>query len=650
MPSSSVADCPLHKIKVVIEMYSANHWGGSFEINAAADSSVEVDDHDKNHGPNMDMDRAAFSNHHLDEIQQSWLLGPQDKSKKKKYVDFGCIVCSHNALRWILWSIFIAFLVIGLPIIISNTIHSTNKHHQPPPDKYTQALKTALLFFDAQMSGRLPKDNNVSWRGDSGLRDGLSDNKRPLVGGYYDAGDNTKFHFPMAFSMTMLSWSVIEYSQKYKAIGEYDHVRQLIKWGTDYLLLTFNSSATTIDQIYSQVGGSQNGSTAPDDHTCWQGPEDMSYPRPVQIATQGPDLASEMVAALASASIVFWDDIKYSKKLLDGATALYNFAVDTSKRTRYSKGNPHIAPYYMSTGYFDEYMWSAAWMYYATGNATTYLERATNESVAKNAKAFNRIPDLSVLSWDNKLPAAELLLTRLRIFLSPGYPYEDMLSRYHDAMGLNMCSYLEEYNVFNWTKGGMVQLNHGRPQPLQYVANAAFLASLFVDYMSANNIPGWYCGSKFMSSDELHRFATSQVNYILGANPMNMSYLVGYGDKFPKHVHHRGASIPSHHRLNSTTNGKYSCRGGWIWFNSTKPNPNEIKGAMVGGPYKSDLFRDDRRDYGSTEPTLAGNAGLVAALVSLTTSGGIGIDRNTIFLTLPSLYPSTPPPPPPWKP
>lgn len=57
----------------------------------------------------------------------------------------------------------------------------------------------------------------------------------------------------MAFSMTLLSWSVIEYNHKYKAIGEYDHIREIIKWGTDYLLLTFNSSATTINKIYSQV-------------------------------------------------------------------------------------------------------------------------------------------------------------------------------------------------------------------------------------------------------------------------------------------------------------------------------------------------------------------------------------------------------------
>ena len=103
-------------------------------------------------------------------------------------------------------------------------------------------------------AGKLPKNNGIPWRGDSGLNDGNdTDVKGGLVGGYYDAGDNIKFHFPMSYSMTMLSWSVIEYPDKYKNINEYNHARDLIKWGTDYLLLTFNSSATKINKIYCQV-------------------------------------------------------------------------------------------------------------------------------------------------------------------------------------------------------------------------------------------------------------------------------------------------------------------------------------------------------------------------------------------------------------
>lgn len=76
---------------------------------------------------------------------------------------------------------------------------------------------------------------------------------KDLVGGYYDAGDAIKFNFPMSFAMTMLSWSVIEYSAKYEAAGELNHVKEIIKWGTDYFLKTFNSTADTIDRMVAQV-------------------------------------------------------------------------------------------------------------------------------------------------------------------------------------------------------------------------------------------------------------------------------------------------------------------------------------------------------------------------------------------------------------
>lgn len=72
-----------------------------------------------------------------------------------------------------------------------------------------------------------------------------------LAGGFYDAGDNIKFSFTGAYAMTLLSWSVIEYKAKFQAAAELDHVKNLIKWGTDYLLKTFNSSS--VDEIVCQV-------------------------------------------------------------------------------------------------------------------------------------------------------------------------------------------------------------------------------------------------------------------------------------------------------------------------------------------------------------------------------------------------------------
>lgn len=68
-----------------------------------------------------------------------------------------------------------------------------------------------------------------------------------LVGGYYDAGDNVKFGFPMAFTTTMLSWSVIEFGGLMK--GELQHAKEAIKWGSDYLL----KATAHPDTIYVQV-------------------------------------------------------------------------------------------------------------------------------------------------------------------------------------------------------------------------------------------------------------------------------------------------------------------------------------------------------------------------------------------------------------
>uniref|UniRef100_A0A7N0TDP8 Endoglucanase n=1 Tax=Kalanchoe fedtschenkoi TaxID=63787 RepID=A0A7N0TDP8_KALFE len=254
---------------------------------------------------------------------------------------------------------------------------------------------------------------------------------------------------------------------------------------------------------------------------------------------------SDLASVMAAASIVFKDKKAYSQKLVHGAGTL--FAFGRAQRGRYSDGN-EAATFYNSTSYWDEFVWGGAWLYYATGNSS-YLQLVTNPTLAKHAGAFWGGPDYGVLSWDNKLAGA------------------------------------------------------------QYVVNAAFLATLFSDYLDAADTPGWYCGPNFYSTDVLRDFAKTQMDYILGKNPKKMSYIVGLGNHYPKHVHYRAASIPKNKI-------KYNCKGGWKWRDSSKPNPNTIVGAMVAGPDKHDGFRDVRSNYNYTEPTIAGNAGLVAALVA----------------------------------
>ncbi|CAI9101447.1 OLC1v1038777C1 [Oldenlandia corymbosa var. corymbosa] len=617
-----------------MSMYGRDPWGGPLEIHAT-DSATD-DDRSRNLG---DYDRAALSRP-LDETQQSWLLGPGEQ-KKKKYVDLGCIIVSRKIFVWTVGSILAAGLLAGFITLIVKTV-PRHHHHNPPPDNYTQALHKALMFFNAQRSGKLPKHNNVSWRGNSCTNDGKS-NVAPvikdLVGGYYDAGDAIKFHFPGSFAMTLLSWSVIEYSAKYEAAGELAHVKEIIKWGTDYFLKCFNSTADSIDQLAAQVGaGDTTKGSNENDHYCWMRPEDIDYDRPVQMCSSCSDLSAEMAAALASASIVFKDDKAYSQKLVHGAKTLYKFSRE--QRGRYSAGMD-AEKFYNSTMYWDEFIWGASWLYYATGNST-YLTLATTPGLAKHAGAFWGGPNYGVFNWDNKLPGAQVLLSRMRLFLSPGYPYEEILRTFHNQTSIVMCSYLPYFTSFNRTRGGLIQLNHGDPQPLQHAVNAAFLAALFSDYLEAADTPGWYCGPNFYSTDVLRKFAQTQISYVLGKNPRKMSYLVGFGNRYPKHVHHRGASIPKGSRP--------SCTGGYKYRDSSKPNPNVLVGAMVAGPDKFDGFHDVRTNYNYTEPTLAGNAGLVAALIALSGDGSAKIDKNTMFSAVPPMFPTPPPPPAPWRP
>lgn len=87
-----------------------------------------------------------------------------------------------------------------------------------------------------------------------------------------------------------------------------------------------------------------------------------------------------------------------------------------------------------------------------------------------------------------------------------------------------------------------------------------------------------------------------------------MSYLVGFGAKYPVHVHHRGASIPSIYTIRSPV----GCVQGFeSWYYRPQPNPNVIYGALVGGPNQNDNFSDDRSDYEESEPTISGSAPLI---------------------------------------
>lgn len=89
-----------------------------------------------------------------------------------------------------------------------------------------------------------------------------------------------------------------------------------------------------------------------------------------------------------------------------------------------------------------------------------------------------------------------------------------------------------------------------------------------------------------------------------------MSYMVGFGEKYPQHVHHRGSSLPSIH----ANPDHIACNNGFQYLYSSSPNPNVLAGAIVGGPDNKDSFSDDRNNYQQAEPATYINAPFVGAV------------------------------------
>ncbi|CAI8585441.1 unnamed protein product [Vicia faba] len=182
-----------------------------------------------------------------------------------------------------------AFRVLTVVLLLLPSISAGHDYHD--------ALHKSILFFEGQRSGKLPADQRLRWRRESGMHDGATAGV-DLTGGYYDAGDNIKFEFPMAFTTTMLSWSVIDFE---KVMGpELGNALKSVRWGTGYLLKATSKIGSGV--VFVQVGDPLS------DHNCWERPEDMDTLRTVfkiDGSHPGSDVAGETAAALAAASIVF---------------------------------------------------------------------------------------------------------------------------------------------------------------------------------------------------------------------------------------------------------------------------------------------------------------------------------------------------------
>jgi endoglucanase len=456
---------------------------------------------------------------------------------------------------------------------------------------YADALAKSMLFYEAQRAGaHLPQYTwRVAWRQPAALTDG-SDAGVDLSGGWFDAGDHVKFGLPMAYSATMLGWSLMDFPAAYEQAGTAAYARENLRFVLDYFLHAYRAGGPGVadDVFYYQVGDPGL------DHAFWGPPEKMTMARPAFACTAAApcsEVTAGTAAALAVGALVFaGSDPSYATLLRDTAGQLYAFADGYRSSAGYTMANGFYTSF---SGYWDELAWGATWLYMATGDAA-YLTKANAALVQAQDGTY------WAQSWDNVSNGTRVLLARLT-----GDP----------AVASRVEAHLDYWlNALPRTPGGLVFLDQWGS--LRYASTTAFLALVYGNQVG-----------DAAKRDRYQSFALRQINYILGDNPRASSYVVGFGSNPPRNPHHRAAH-------DSPT------------FNIDDPvdNRHELTGALVGGPGSANDFDyvDDRRDYVRNEVADDYNAGYTGALAAIVALAGGG--------SVPPTSPPTVPPTPTFSP
>ncbi|MDE6775947.1 MAG: glycoside hydrolase family 9 protein [Ruminococcus sp.] len=376
---------------------------------------------------------------------------------------------------------------------------------------YMEALAMSLYFFDSNACGSGITGGPLTWRGDchtyeaeafvgslsgslKSIVDPDGDGKVDVSGGWHDAGDHIKFNLTIGFAMSSLGMSEYFNEGVYEKAGARDHLEYEMRWGADYLMkTTFLDDSGNVAAIAHVVadGGA--------DHAIWTSPEVQTYDRPVYWLTASANnsaVCGEMASGLLGAAYVFKDsDPSYSAECIKYAKALIDFG---TKHTGNETGG--IGGFYSTDSmYQDEMALASAWLY--------ILGEGSKPTLTPNSGQYNGIYDYYLYSWDKVWQGYAALMYKATgdsVFAS------ELQFELNNQGGLSEGT----YNANGW---GASRYNCAKQM------NAYLIADGNADSSYAK-------GAKY------------QMDVILGDNSYNYSFLLGFGDKWPTHIHHRAAN------------------------------------------------------------------------------------------------------------
>lgn len=445
---------------------------------------------------------------------------------------------------------------------------------------YSEAFQKSLLFYEIQHSGPIPLDHRVEWRGPATIRDG-DDVGRDLSGGWFDAGDGVVWTGNDAFGASMLAWSLVKYRDVYIQTGQYQIAMDRLGEISDYLtkIVQLDGSGN-ITRIYCGKGSighkPPNDPAIVNDRTVGQPNELLDTLiggatqsiRPsywVDSVTGGADIAGAVSSALASASIAFRDYgdatranqlLALSKKVFAWGDANRNLAltvdgVATKVATRrITNGGAVTLPSYASRveRYIPRMIYAAAWLHRAdlaastAGYTDTWVNKAEslyNEPV--NTSKFKHWESFATGSEHNGAYAMLAADSGRAVFVTEANAFANFwLYSRSNTSGL-----ATDPTV---TPGGFIARGAGASWNVHTFLDTAPPLLEWAD--SARNTNATQKANLVALFTGTYGAAcpVKQIDYILGSNPLQLSYLAGYkpagtGYDWPRNLHHRALGL-----------------------------------------------------------------------------------------------------------
>ncbi len=395
-------------------------------------------------------------------------------------------------------------------VLAASSIPAANFSVSAADHNYMEALAMSLYFFDSNACGKGITDGPLTWRGDChtydaeasvGSLDGSlksvvdpdGDGKVDVSGGWHDAGDHIKFNLTMGFALSSLGMSEYFNPGIYEKAGCLDHLEYEMRWGADYLMkTTFLDDSGNVAAIAGTVA---DGNV---DHGIWSAPEVQTYDRPVYWLTASKNnsaVCGEMACGLlASAYVLRESDPDYSSECIKYAKAIIDFGTK-------NKGNNCDGMSFYSTDSMceDEMALASAWLY--------ILGEGDKPALKPNSGQYNGVYDYYLYSWDKVWQGYAALM--------------------YKATGDSVFADELKFELDN--QGG---LSEGNYNANGWGASRYNCAKQMNAYLIADGDP----------SSSYAKGAKYQIDTILGDNDTGYSFLLGFGDKWPTHIHHRAAN------------------------------------------------------------------------------------------------------------